>query len=61
MAQNMMGLCYATGQGVDMNADNAEYWYQLAAAQGLQIAQTNMETVIERKATKNDVQAIRRS
>jgi TPR repeat protein len=55
MAQNMMGLCYATGQGVDMNADNAEYWYQLAAAQGLQIAQTNMETVIERKATKNDV------
>ena len=55
MAQNMMGLCYATGQGVDMNAVDAEYWYQLAAAQGLQIAQTNMETVIERKATKNDV------
>jgi TPR repeat protein len=55
MAQNMMGLCYATGQGVDMNVDDAEYWYQLAAAQGLQIAQTNMETVIERKATKNDV------
>jgi TPR repeat protein len=50
IAQNMLGLCYATGQGVPAIDDClAEKYYRQAAQQGLQIARTNLETILERR------------
>ena len=50
IAHNMLGLCYATGQGLPVDDRLAEVHYEQAAQQGLQIARSNLEKVRERLA-----------
>ena len=41
-AQNMLGICYRNGTGVEQDYAEAVRWYTLAAEQGLDIAQYNL-------------------
>ncbi|MBF0155114.1 MAG: SEL1-like repeat protein [Magnetococcales bacterium] len=42
MAQNNLGVLYATGQGVPRNHEKSLHWYRMAAQQGHAIAQYNL-------------------
>ena len=42
IAQNNLGVMYATGEGVPQDAAEAVRWYRLAAEQGYAIAQNNL-------------------
>jgi len=46
-AQNNLGVCYATGQGVAKDAAEAVKWYRKAADQGLAAAQYNLGVCYE--------------
>jgi hypothetical protein len=50
IAQNMLGLCYATGNGVIKNIFTAQEYYRLAAQQGLHIASSNLEKLNEEES-----------
>ena len=41
-AQNTLGVCYATGKGVEQSHEEAIKWYRKAAEQGHAIAQNNL-------------------
>lgn len=41
-AEFHLGVCYASGEGVPMNAEEAAHWYRQAAEQGHAIAQYNL-------------------
>ena len=50
MAQNELGVMYAKGRGVAWNLDEAAKWCRLAAAQGSEVAQRNLELAEAAKA-----------
>ena len=47
LAQNSIGLCYYTGDGVEKNEQRAAYWFRCAAEQGLAAAQFNLGWLYE--------------
>lgn len=44
-SQNMLGVCYRDGLGVEKNADEAERYFKLAAEQGISEAVENSSSV----------------
>ena len=55
-AQSNLGYCYATGFGVEKNAQKAAQWYRLAAAQGDRFAQMNHASHLVKEAFKTENQ-----
>ena len=52
IALNMLGLCYATGQGVDcVDTARAEEYYRRSAELGCEIAQANLDDLLEKIAS----------
>ena len=47
LAQLNMGNCYFLGRGVEKDYQQAVYWYERAAAQGLDVAQFNLAQCYE--------------
>ncbi len=41
-AQNTIGLCYSSGNGVEKNKEKAVYWYRKSAEQGYSIGEYNL-------------------
>jgi TPR repeat protein len=44
----MMGYCYETGDGAELDLEDARRWYELAAAKGNKLAIARLE-VLERQ------------
>ena len=47
-AENDLGTAYALGKGVDLNIDEAERWFRLAARAGYAPAQANLGYLYEK-------------
>ncbi len=53
-AQLMMGLCYADGKGVGKDLGKAKYWYQLASANGDQMATNKLSDLANVTASSGE-------
>ena len=51
-AQNMLGVCYRDGLGVEQDLGEAERYFKLSADQGYAPAQDNLAALIEEKSVK---------
>ena len=59
-AQNMLGICYRDGLGIERDLETAEHYFQLAADQGYVPAQENladMKKALEEEQNKKSVAA----
>ena len=48
----MLGTIYLTGQGVEVDPDEAEHWWRMAAGQGYAAAQYNLGGMFSRALSK---------
>ncbi len=53
-AQNNLGVVYANGQGVTQDYVQAHMWFNLAAAQGIEVARENRD-ILAKKMTPADI------